>query len=225
MVLNDPVRLGKACPSAPSIHWRDGDGPAFYACKRLAQSLRELPGKEEFSMQITPTAFDPIARPAAASGQPTDLALTPVTPGVERPPPRAAATLAPALSGLADRTYLGDYLRSVAADAPKDEDFALIYRGDQLVGRIHNSGAATLFGVESPADWATDTSGRQGPAEAQRRADQFRALGYKTLRADTALSQDAWAPPAATFPREAFEAYVRLRRGEEAEARTQRISA
>lgn len=173
-------------------------------------------------MILSPVLFD--QGPRASTLKPASAHPTPVAAAAsEARPTSHAPASARSLPVQASSLYLGDYIRMMAEQAPglgTDEDYARVYDGDRLVGRIHNSGAATLFGVNAPADWAGDTSGRQGPAEAQRRADQFAALGYKVMRADTAATEDTWRAPTALFDRTAFEAYARAREAAEAQRRT-----
>jgi hypothetical protein len=137
---------------------------------------------------------------------------TPPTSAPDRPPPRLLAQPKPP-EFPSIPLYLGDYLRTLAENGPlagRDEDYARVYDGDRLVGRIHNSGAATLFGVAAPPEWASDKSARQGPAEAQRRSDQFAARGYRIESAATATTGDKWRPPP-PFDQAAYEVYAEKR--------------
>lgn len=81
---------------------------------------------------------------------------------------------------------------ALPADNAPENRYAYIFRGNELIGELSNSGAVTFF-KESDAAQVELTQEGYGPEVAQKRAEEIaEALGGTIVKAATAMDQASW---------------------------------
>ena len=103
--------------------------------------------------------------------------------------------------------FQSEYLLALTTDM-EGGDYAYVYRGEEKIGKISNTGSLTLpmmfpYPHEGPA--------QGGPELAQWRADKLSEMGLQVRLAESAIPRDQWSSWRRPSISEALDAYVSSR--------------